>query len=107
MVSVLQFILVLLALMGLCAMVVEIFKIYGRGEKVEGKIYILCVPQTKNLEGFCTEVHSRFRRNGFGEDILICGENFTEEERKIGRLLESTDKGLFFIEPDDLPKIVR
>ena len=96
-----------MAALGLGVMVSEIRKIYGMGSKIEGRIYILCVPQTENLEGFCSEVADRFRRNCFGEDILICSENFTEEEKNIGRLLESTDKGIYFIEPDDLPKIVK
>lgn len=95
-----------LAIMGLWVMINEIMKIYGGG-KVEGRIYILCVPQTKNLEGFCTEVLNRFRRNGFGEDIIVCSEEMTDEDKEIGKLLESADKGIYFIEPDDLPKIVK
>lgn len=102
-----QLLIIGLAVTGLCVMVAEICKIYGKGEKLGGRIYILCVPQTENLEGFCTEVLNRFRRNGFGEDILICSENMTEEEKNIGRLFESTDKGIYFIEPDDLHKVVR
>lgn len=96
-----------MALLGLWVMFMEIRGIYRKGTKVEGRIYILCVPQTENLESFCSEVVGRFRRNCFGEDILICSEKFTEEEKNIGRLIESTDKGVYFIEADDLPKIVR
>ena len=73
-----------LAIMGLWVMINEIMKIYGGG-KVEGRIYILCVPQTKNLEGFCSEVLNRFRRNGFGEDIIVCSEEMTDEDKKIMR----------------------
>ncbi len=102
-----QLLVVGLAILGLLFMAAEIRKIYGKKEKIEGRIYILCVPQTENLEGFCTEVVGRFRRNCFSEDILICSEHFTEEEKDIGRLFESADKGIYFIEPDDLPKIVR
>lgn len=102
----LQLVIIGLALMGLWVMVSEIRKIYGKEEQLGGKVYILCIPQTENLEGFCADVTNRFRRSGFYEDILICGE-LSEEDKKIGKLLESADKGIYLIEPDDLPKVVR
>ena len=102
----LQILVISLAVMGLYIMAVEIARIYGR-EKIKGRIYILCVPQTDNIEGFCSELIYRYRRNGFAEDILICSSELTEEEKNIGRVFESADKGIYLIEPDDLPRIVR
>lgn len=103
----LQILIIGLAALGLYIMVLEIAKIYGRGNKTEGRFYILCVPQTENIEAFCADVLNKYRRSGFGEDILICSESLPEEAKKIGRLIVTADKGIYFIEPDDLPKIVK
>ena len=102
-----QLIILGLALTGLGLMAAEICRIYGKGEEIDGEIYILCVPKTKNIEGFCSAVSNRFRRCGFGEDILIFCENFSEEEKNIGRLIESADKGIYFVEAKDFPEIMR
>ncbi len=107
MVIFLQIIIIGLAFLGLIIMLKEISNIYGLKDKIKGRLYILCVPQTENMEELCVEVLNRYRRMGLGEDILICGENLSEEDKKIGRLYESADKGIYFIEPDDLPKIVK
>ena len=88
-------------------MIKEIINIYGLKDKIKGRIYILCVPQTENIEELCVDVLNKYRRIGLGEDILICAENLSEEEKNIGRLYEAADKGIYLIEPDDLPKIVR
>ncbi|MBQ2881504.1 MAG: hypothetical protein IJE40_04490 [Clostridia bacterium] len=104
---VMQIMILGLAILGLTVMIKEIGNIYGSSQKLKGKTYILCIPQTPNIEEFCAEILNKYRRIGIGDDILICGENLSEEDKKIGRLIETADKGIYFIEPDDLPKLVK
>lgn len=98
----LQILIIVIALMGLIAMAAETAKIYEK-KKIKGRLYVLCVPQTDNMEELCADLLNRYRRSGFGEDIIVCGE-FSTEEKEIGRLIESADKGIYFVEPKDLPK---
>ena len=107
MVIFIQLIILGLAVAGLGLMVGEIFRIYNNDGDNQGKTYILCIPETENLEKLCADTLSRFRRNGFGEDILIYGENLPEEEKNIGRLLESADNGIYFIGSEELKQIIK
>ncbi|MBQ6809548.1 MAG: hypothetical protein IJP09_02420 [Clostridia bacterium] len=100
----LQLLILGLAALGLIIMAVEIARIYEKN-KVKGKLYVLCVPQTDNIEELCADLLNRYRRSGFGEDIIICGE-LSQEAKEIGRLIESADKGIYFIEPKDFPQFI-
>jgi len=103
----LQIIILCLALIGFIIIIKELCAIYTPRETTEGRTYILCVPQTDNIEELCSELLNKYRRMGLGEDILICGENLSEENKKIGSIIETADKGIYFITPEELPKIVR
>jgi len=105
--TIIQIITIGLAILGLIVMIKEITKIYGNSEITKGRTYILCIPQTANIEEFCAETLNKYRRLGICDDILICGENLTDEEKNIGRLIETADKGIYFIDPEDLPKVVK
>ena len=105
--TIVQIIILGLAIMGITVMIREIINIYEQPEEPIGRTYILCIPQTANIEELCTKTLNKYRRLGVGDDILICGENISDEDKKIGRLFETADNGIYFIEPDDLPKIVK
>lgn len=105
MVLFIQILILSLALLSLYTLITEISRIYAKN-KIKGKIYILCIPETNNIEDLCFELNDKYRNKGYGEDILICKEKLSEDAKNIGSLIETTDKGIYLIDTEELIRII-
>ena len=48
-----------------------------------------------------------YRKKGYGEDILICKDDLGDNEKNIGNLLATADKGIYLIESKDILTLIR
>lgn len=102
----LQIFIIALTVTCILTVINEAYKIYTHG-KVKAKLFILCVPETDNIEELSADLLNRYRRKGLEEDILIVSEELNGEAKQISSLIEATDKGIYFIKPEDLIKIIK
>lgn len=101
-----QILILVFAALGIYIIIRELIRICTQNTPKYSKIYLLCIPLTDNVEAIYTELSERYRRNGFGEDILLYNRNLSEESKKIGGLIETTDISFHLVNSVDLSKII-